>query len=747
MHKLLLLPVLLLLSAQVIAQTALTGTVTDGRKRPIAGASITLKDTYDGATTDSLGRFSFTTEEKGAAVLLASATGYKKGSQAITLIGRPLRLSFELKEAVNELTAVIITAGAFEASDRKRTTVLNSIDIVTTASANADITGAIRTLPGAQQVGESEGLFVRGGTAAETRVFIDGTPVNNFFYSSVPNIAQRGRFSPMIFKGTVFSSGGYSALYGGALSSALILESIDLPERSSASLGISVLGASGGFQQLSKSRKSSWGANYGYTHLGPAFAVIRQQPDFFQVPVFHTADANYRLRTKGGMVKYYGYYSANKLGVRTPSLDTLGYQDAFSLKNGNHYHNLSWRESLGNRWKVQTGFSYNRNRDRIAGALQDEGGETKTVNAFEWKNFGLDSRGTLAHLRAVVEKGLSGLSALRFGAEWGRSTDQPLYRMHDGTTYGGGLKEDAAALFAEGDIFLTNNLAAKVGGRAERSTLLDRYNFAPRLSLAYKTGPQSQASLAYGQFYQAPESRYLTPSSGLGYTKATHYIAQYQKVSTGRTFRAEAFYKHYDRLLKTALAGGREQGVSTNGNGYAKGVEIFLRDKKTFKGVDYWVSYSYLDTERDFLNYPFRLQPSFAARHTASLVLKKFISPWSLQVNGAYNWASSRPYYFIGADGSGAPKLQDAGLTPDYHNFSLSFNYLPGIQRPNNKNFVVYVLSVSNVFGFDQQFGYKYSANGRRREAIVPPSKSFIFLGAFFSFGVDRSQDVINSNL
>ena len=59
--------------------------------------------------------------------------------------------------------------------------VLDPIDIVTTASANGDITGALKTLPGAQQVGESEGLFVRGGTATETKTFIDGTLVNNFF--------------------------------------------------------------------------------------------------------------------------------------------------------------------------------------------------------------------------------------------------------------------------------------------------------------------------------------------------------------------------------------------------------------------------------------------------------------------------------------------------------------------------------------------------------------------------------------
>lgn len=106
----------------------------------------------------------------------------------------------------------MITAGTFEASDRRAAAVLTSLDVVTTASANGDVTGALKTRPGAQQVGESEGLFVRGGTAAETTIFIDGTLVTRFFFQSGPNIAGYGRFNPFLFKGTVFSTGGYSAL-------------------------------------------------------------------------------------------------------------------------------------------------------------------------------------------------------------------------------------------------------------------------------------------------------------------------------------------------------------------------------------------------------------------------------------------------------------------------------------------------------------------------------------------------------
>src|SRR6187549_1926285 len=259
---------LICVSDLLSAQTTIAGKVTD-KKNPLIGVSITLKDTYDGATSDSSGKYSFKTSEKGEFILTATSVGYRPFEQTIKLEGKGiLTIDIVLKEEVTELSAVVISAGTFEASDRKRAgVVLTPIDIVTTASANGDVTGALKTLPGAQQVGESEGLFVRGGTAAETKIFIDGTLVNNFFQSSTPNIASYGRFSPFIFKGTVFSTGGYSALYGQALSSAVILESIDLPEESSATASISPILLGGGFQQLSKNKKSSWGTSYNYVNL------------------------------------------------------------------------------------------------------------------------------------------------------------------------------------------------------------------------------------------------------------------------------------------------------------------------------------------------------------------------------------------------------------------------------------------------------------------------------------------------
>jgi vitamin B12 transporter len=733
---------------QGFAQTTIKGVVKDNKSKPVAGVSISLKDSYDGATTDSSGRFSFKTSEKGEQTLAASSIGYRPFEQKIKLEGAPLTVDILLKEEVTELSAVVITAGTFEASDRKRATaVLDPIDIVTTASANGDITGALKTLPGAQQVGESEGLYVRGGTAAETKTFIDGTLVNNFFYSSVPNIAQFGRFSPFIFKGTVFSTGGYSALYGQALSSALILESIDLPDQSSANLGITVLSGNAGYQHLAKNKKSSWGASYGYTNLALAFAVIKQKQDYSKVPTFHTADANFRIKTsKTGMLKYYGYYSSNKLDFTTASIDSLGYNDRFAIGNSNIYHNLAWKEMLGKGWKLNTGVSYTNNKDDIEGGMEDKSGNEVVLTGLEFKKFNVDTKGNYFNAKLVLEKKLKGLSAIRFGSEYNYSNDKVLYTAYNGQVYPNTVKEHIKSLFAESDIYITNTIAAKVGGRFEHSSVLDKTNIAPRISLAYKLNKTSQASVAYGIFYQNPERRYLPSPNSLSFMKATHYIAQFQKVANQQSFRAEVFYKKYHHLVKTGMGVSGETALNNNGYGDAKGIEFFWRDKKTIKNLDYWISYSYLDTKRDFLNFPYAIAPNFAAKHTSSLVVKKFIQSWKMNLNGAYNFASGRPYYNIGFDGSNY-KFNDRGTIPSYHNVSFAINYLPFIGKKDPKSFAVYVFQVSNIFNIKQTYGYQYSYNGYRKEAIVPTSRMFVFIGAFISFGVDRSDEVINSSL
>ncbi len=734
-------------------QVVIRGKMTDSKNNPLAGGSIVIKDSYDGSTTDSLGQFSFTTTEKGDKVLEATLSGYTSYQKNITIDKKNVELVVTVKELITELNAVVITAGSFEASDKKKGAVLTPLDVVTTASAQGDITGALKTLPGTQQVGETGGLFVRGGTASEAKIYIDGNLVNNFFYSSLPGIASRGRFNPFLFKGTIFSAGGYSALYGQALSSALILESTDLPEKTEATLSLSVIGVGGGIQKLSKDKKSSWGITYNFAHLGPAFSVIKQKQDYSTFPVFHEGDANFRVKTKkGGMLKYYGYWSTSTVGYSTSDIDSAVLNNAFKLDNFNTYQNLSLRENLGNGWKLFSGLSFSTNRDKLKNELLDENDQKQVIVnpvGYAFKNFGLLGRSQFAQARTYTEKRLAGLNVLRIGADYFYSKEQSTYTLFDGSQYLTTIKDNLFAAFAETDIYLSKDLAAKIGARAEHSQLMGKWNMAPRFSLAYKLKNSSQASFAYGIFYQNPENRYQPALKNIGYAKATHYILQFQRLKSDRSFRTEVFYKQYDHLYKTgADAFNREVAINNNGSGYAKGVELFFRDKKTVKNLDYWFSYSMLDTKRDYLNLPGRMEPNFAAKHTASLVAKKFILPIKTGFNASYNYATGRPYYHLKYDNAlGKYQVADGGRTIAYNNLGFSVNYLPNLGKANKKAFLVWVMSISNVLGQKQVFTYNYGPVTGNKEAVGPTSKRFIYFGCYLSFGVDRTQDAINNNL
>src|SRR4030095_11248939 len=601
MRKLIAVMSSLVLASQLYSQTIIKGKLRDNKGKPIPGASISIKDSYDGAVADSLGYYKFSTTEKGDQTLIATNIGYKSFEQKITVGAAPISIDIILKEELSELRAVTVISGSFAAGDTKRAaTVLNSIDVATVGGGNADITAAVKTLPGAQQIGEQEGLFVRGGTGYETKQFIDGTVVNNPYYTSVPDIATRNRFSPFLFKGTVFSAGGYSALYGQALSSALILESIDLPERSAANLAVSPIILGTGFQELAKNKKSSWGVNYMFVNLLVYFNVVKQTPDYFKMPEFHNADANFRFKTKrGGMVKYYTTFAYGRLGLRRPDIDSADLKDAFGLNNLNWYNNLSWKENLGKGWKMNIGLGYSTNTDDIAQELQDQNNQQQFPNE-PWsfgKNFKVKARQQLSQVKAVLEKRLFGISTIRFGGEYLYATNKSVYNGLESD-----LKENFQSVFAETDIYVTNDLAAKIGGRFEHSSLLDRSNLAPRISFAYKLGTGAQLSAAYGIFFQKPENSQLIYTRDLDYTKATHYILTYQKSTNDRIFRTEIFYKKYDDLIKTEPVNYYYGNYNNTGSGYAKGIEFFWRDKKTIKNFDYWISYSFLDTKRDYLN-------------------------------------------------------------------------------------------------------------------------------------------------
>lgn len=748
----------LLTACTASAQVTISGTVLDKKGLPIPGVNIAVEGSYDGGSTNKDGKYSFSTIEKDTVKLSATLIGFEKFETKLFIQGRNLIQNIKLKEKISRLKAVRITAGAFEASDQKQGTSLSSLDMVTTAGSNGDISGALKTLPGTQQTNDREGLFVRGGLGNETQTFIDGTRVRNAFSTGIPDLGARGRFSPFIFKGTIFSTGGYSALYGQALSSAIILSTIDLPQKSSANLSLSSVGIGGGYQHLTKGKKQSYGINYNYTNLGTYFKLIKQNIDFIQAPLAHQLDLNYRAKTsKTGMIKFYGYLNSTKNGIRRDNitsldygLDSKKYKDEFLLKNNNYYANISFSEFLNDKWKIILGYNISRNTDDINTRILDQNNELISDNNYTFNQQAINGENFFTTGKVVLEHFLPKENTIRFGAEYIYQTDEQI--ITSPFIVGNTLneKDQYKSLFAETDLYITNDLACKIGLRAEHSKRLGKLNVAPRLSAAYKLHKNGQFSAAYGIFYQNPDFTHLgrntlinqipTLNINLNYQRADHYVLNYLYQKKGRLLRIEMYNKIYKNLIKNDPTNALPY---SNGSGYARGLELFYRDKTTLKGIDYWVSYSYIDSKRDFLNFPEAAQPSFVANHVASLVIKKFWTKKMFGINGTYTYSSGRPYNDLNSPGF------MTGRTIDYHTVGLSINYIKNIK----KAFTVFVFSINNPFNFKQVYGYNYAQNDLNgdgqfaRSEILPPARQFVFFGMFTSWGIDRSKEAINNNL
>ena len=127
----------------------------------------------------------------------------------------------------------------------------------------------------------------------------------------------------------------------------------------------------------------------------------------------------------------------------------------------NTYHNLSWKETLSDGWRVFTGMSFTFNKDLIHGGLRNNQEEEVVVNGMEFKNFQLDTKGHFFNAKAVIEKRLQGLSAMRFGSEYNYSNDGVDFTLYNGEKYPNRVKEHLNSLFAEADIYLTNDVAGR----------------------------------------------------------------------------------------------------------------------------------------------------------------------------------------------------------------------------------------------------------------------------------------------
>ncbi|MDG1397559.1 MAG: TonB-dependent receptor [Polaribacter sp.] len=702
----------------ILSQTTISGKVSDAKGNIILGANVYLDGTYDGGSTNEKGEFTFTTEETGIQTLVISFVSFETYIK-IDDVSNLINLQIKLRDDINALDAVTINAGTFKAGEKAKVTVLKPLDIVTTASAVGDVLGALQTLPGTSAAAEDGRLFVRGGNAEETQIFIDGVRVFTPYSPSPNNAPTRGRYSPFLFKGITFSTGGYSAEYGQALSGVLDLTTIDKPDQEKTEIQLMTVGAGVGNTQIWG--ENSLSINTSYINLEPYTAIFPDRNTWLKPFQSASGEAVYRYNFKDeSLLKIYGAFSYTDLDMIQ---DDINFDDGFrfGLNNRNLYINSSYKNKFGNNWKIEGGLSFTNDKSTIK-VIDDK----------------INNNQNSAHFKLKIRKQFSSRFRINFGSEYFITKFDETYNPMNDQSFNYGFDNNLFAAFAETDIFFSKNLAAKIGLRAEHSNFSDEFSISPRTSLSYKTGKKSQVSIAYGQFYQNPSNDYLKFNQDIKSENASHLIANFQHSKQNQIFRIEAYYKDYKDLVKyDSEIPNFTSNFTNNGSAFAKGIDVFWRQNGQIKNLDYWISYSYLDTERNFKNYPTKATPNFASAHNFSFVAKHWVEKWKSQLGFTYNFASGRTYTNPNEPGFLNNK------TKAYNSVSLNWAYLIDQQK-------ILYLSINNALGTKNVFGYNYkntaNTNGNfDRQAIVPNADTFFFVGFFWSISDDKQSNQLDN--
>ena len=173
---------LFLITAAVLGQTKITGTVVDETNQPLPGASVLVKGTTNGTSTDFDGKFTLEAKADSGAIVV-SFIGYS--SYEVVFSASKNRLTVQLAPDAGSLDEIIISATSF-AIDRKTPVAVSTIKAadIELKLGTQEFPEILKSTPGvyATKTGGGYGdsrINLRGFSSQNVAVMINGVPVND----------------------------------------------------------------------------------------------------------------------------------------------------------------------------------------------------------------------------------------------------------------------------------------------------------------------------------------------------------------------------------------------------------------------------------------------------------------------------------------------------------------------------------------------------------------------------------------
>jgi outer membrane receptor for ferrienterochelin and colicin len=610
----------ILLPMMLAAQSAstLSGFVRDkqtGESLPFA--NIQIKGTTLGVSTNIDGYYAVSKLAPGTYQLKVTLVGYRDQLvDAIIKPGQNLVKNIGLVSTAIEVKEVVVLADkeAEKTNTQTGRIVMNAQELAAIPSiGESDVFRALQIMPGVKSVSEiSSGLFVRGGSADQNLILLDGTVVYNpshlfGFFST---------FNSDAVKDIELMKGGYPAEYGGRLSSVLNVTNKD-GDRNTTKGRASVSLISSRVTGEGPVANGSWFLSARRTYFDKFVSLARLDTGKEALPLYYFYDANAKLNQDFGhddKVSVFAYLGNDDMNYK------LGKGEIdLNMNWGNKTGAVKWIHLFNPRFFSNFTVSYSA---YDAGMHANFGGmkfdQTNGVRDLSIKG-DMDFYTTNNHL-------------VKIGFWWSQ------YRLTFNQEIGGNNNYEykaTPALFSfymQDDWTVNERLNVEAGMRGEYQDLTKKVTVGPRFSARYALDENTSLKASSGVYYQYLNA--VPVGDVNGFSPFDVWVPVNEKMKPGRSMdivfgieanpfdeyqlSVESYYKKYDDILYWIGEPTTEKNIDKLfyvGKGSAYGVETFLQ--KRIGALTGSLGYTLAWTKRSFpqLNGGREFYPKFDRRH------------------------------------------------------------------------------------------------------------------------------------
>ena len=627
---------------------------------PVMFCNVFLKGTTIGTATDINGMYNIAKISAGDYTLVVTYIGYDTTEVSISLKeGQILNQNLEIRESSIKLNEVKVSAERAEMKTEVKAAAITiskkDIEMIPTIGGDPDIAQYMQIIPGVVFTGDQGGqLYIRGGSPIQNKVLLDGMII----YSPFHSIGLFSVFDTDIIRNTDVYTGGFSAEYGGRISSIMDIKTIDGNKKEiSGKLSANTFGTKLFIEgPLSQSGKSS------FILSGKTSYLDKSSELFYKYPILYF-DKN------GLPYSYTDFYGKLSMyGNNGSKFNAFGFnfQDNVNYENISH---LQWSSSgIGSEFILIPGnspvliegnfaySSYNISFDEDAAPLRKSG-----INGY---NMGFD-------FSYFQPKG-----KLKYGFDiHGFSTNFITYNSTNSPiTQDENTSEFSAYINYQ---YNSTRWIVETGIRLQKYTL--GISPEPRLGLKFIANDRMRFKLATGLYSQnilsttsdrdvvnlfsgiisSPEE---IPNQDDGspylhkFQKANHIISGVEyDISSNIDFQLEGYIKDFTQITninRNMTSNSDDQFIIESG--IAKGADALI--KYQGKEIYIWAVYSYSIITRNDGDRTY--SPHFDRRHNINLVT-------SYKFGRKKSWKSDLRWNF----GSGLPFTQTQGF---YENLTFS---------------------------------------------------------------------------